>query len=321
MNGGHSSGNIWWRFSAAVFRWLLRLYPRQFRDAYSSQMMQDFRDLWEETALRSGVIGVWRLCWDTLGDLVATAIAERLGKDQAVGRSIIMRVSAVVVWATAVYAALSVQSINLPLPIEVWRFLSWGELTFNVVFLAGLVGLQLKYRQRTSWYIWLIGSGTALTFFCWRPLPMLLTQWVYLKSGIEGLESISYIAWQTRHVFFAIYLVYSVGMLAWGVGALAKDVLPPWTAVLLMLFGLDSLLRWPVIPNEGPLFVQFARGFNVWAQPIVAFGTPYIFVRCLLLAGLGYALWVDNRPERASAEQNGVGSTPQRFAEGVGPAV
>lgn len=190
MNGGHSSSSIWWRCSAAIFRWLLRLYPRRFREDYSSQMVQDFRDLWEEAALRGGVIGVCQLCWGTLGDLVATAIAERLRKDQTVGRSIIMRVGAVVVWATAVLEALSVQSINLPFPVEVERFFTfnWIVQGFNVVFLAGLVGLQLNYRQRTPWYIWLIGSGTALAFFCWRLLPWLLDQGVILIWGYGGLR-------------------------------------------------------------------------------------------------------------------------------------
>jgi hypothetical protein len=319
MNGGHSSGNIWWRFSATVFRWLLQLYPRQFRDAYCSQMLQDFRDLWEETALRSGVIGVCRLCWDTLGDLVATAIAERLGKDQAVGRSIVVWIGAALIWATAVLEVLSVQVVNLPYPDVVASFLTlnWTHLGFEAVFLVGLVALQLKYRQRTPWYIRLIGSCTAFAFFCWRLLPMLLTQWVYLKSGYKGIESIyySYSFEQMRSIFFAIYIVYTAGMLVWGVSTLLKGVLPRWIAILFMLFGVDSLLRWPVIQHEGPFIFP---GFNVLPVPIVAFGTPYIFVRCVLLAGLGYALWI---PRRAPAEQSGASPAPQRFAEGVDPAV
>lgn len=322
MNGGHSSSSIWWRCSAAIFRWLLRLYPRRFREDYSSQMVQDFRDLWEEAALRGGVIGVCQLCWGTLGDLVATAIAERLRKDQTVGRSIIMRVGAVVVWATAVLEALSVQSINLPFPVEVERFFTfnWIVQGFNVVFLAGLVGLQLNYRQRTPWYIWLIGSGTALAFFCWRLLPWLLDQGVILIWGYGGLARISVIGVQTYSAFFAIYLLYSVSMIVWGLSTLVKRVLPPWTDVLLILLGLDSLLQralTPVVISYPPL----PDGFDIMIVPTLLYGTLYGLVRYVLLAGLGYALWADNRPEKAPSVPNEARLALQQFVEGMDSAV
>lgn len=306
MNERHASSNFWWRCTAAIFRWLLGLYPRQFRETYSSQMVQDFRDLWEEAALRSGAIGVCRLCWDTFGDLVTTAIAERLGKDQAVGRSIVVRGSAVVIWVTAVYAALDVQTANLsdlPLPIEVRLFLAWGELAFNVAFLVGLVALQLKYRKRTPWYIWLIGSGTVLAFFCWRLLPRLLDQGVILILGDEGLFHITSIGMQTYPIFFAIYLLYSVSLIVWGLSTLVKGVLLPWTAVLLILLGLESLLLRTFFPivSYGPI----PYGFDIPIVPTLVYGTPYGLIRCVLLAGLRYAVWVNNRPGRAPSEQNG----------------
>ncbi|MGZ3716617.1 MAG: hypothetical protein ACXVA4_14450, partial [Ktedonobacterales bacterium] len=246
------------------------------------------------------------------------AIAERLGKDQAVGRSIVVRVGAVVVWATLVYAALDVQTANLPdlpLPIEVRFFLARGELSFNVVFLASLVALQLKYGQRTPWYIWLLGSGTALAFFCWRLLPWLLDQGVILIRGEDDFFRITSIGAQTYPVFFAIYLLYSVSMIVWGLSTLVKRVLPPWTAVLLILLGLDSLLlrAFPIV-SYGPM----PYGFDIPIVPTFPYGTLYALVRCVLLAGLGYALWI---PRRAPAEQNGASPAPQHFAEGVDPAV
>lgn len=320
MNGGHSSGNIWWRYSAAIFRWLLRLYPRQFRDAYGSQMVEDFRDLWEEAALNSGVIGVCQLCWGTLGDLVATAIAERLRKDQAVERGIMTRVSAVVVWATAVFAALSVLGFTLLSPFNVYdsnRWVYFVYWTFSMVFLVGLCGLHLNYRLRAPWYIWLIGGATTIAFFCWQCSGLLLSILEHLLPG--GFPS----AEQAYPIFFAIYVVYSIGMLVWGFSALIKAVLPRWTAVLLVLFGVDSLLMWAFVwsamPADFPNDIRFGA---LGLFPSIIYRTePYALVRCVLLLGLGYALWVNNRPKRETSEQNGASPTPQRFAEGVDPAM
>ncbi len=325
MNAQPPSSSIWWRCAVTVFRWLLRLYPRRFREAYGAQMLQDFRDLWEEAALQRGALGVCHVCWETLGDLVVTAIAEQLRKEPAMERRIVVRIGAALIWAAAVLEALSVQVVNLPFPDAVARFLTlnWTRLGFEAVILVGLVGLQLKYRQRMPWYIWVIGGGTALAYFCWRLLPMLLTQVVYLVSGIQGLYSIyyTYNVQQMRSVFFAIYLVYTVGMLVWGVSTLLKGVLPRWTAVLLILFGVDSLLRWPVIPSGGPFIGEILRGLNVWADPSFASVMPYILIRCLLLAGLGCALWVHTRLGSAPSEPNAAGPAPPSLPEGVDPAV
>lgn len=148
MNSQPSSSSIWWRYSATIFRWLLALYPRQFRAAYSAQMLQDFHDLWEDAALRGGALGVVHLCWNTLGDLVGTAIAERLRQEPAMKHERIMRIGAALIWATAVFAVLSMLRFTLPFPDEVDVMFNWADLTFNVVLLAGLVALLLKYRQR-----------------------------------------------------------------------------------------------------------------------------------------------------------------------------
>jgi hypothetical protein len=158
-----------------------------------------------------------------------------------------------------------------------------------VVFLARLVRLQLKYRQRMPRYIWLIGSATALAFFCWRLSPMLLTQSVYLKSGYKGLERTyySYNFEQMRSMLFVIYLVYTVGTLVWGAGMLLKGVLPRWIALLLMLFGVDSLLRWPVIHHEGH---SFSRVLLFCLCPLLPSGRlifSYV-VCCGLVWGMSY---------------------------------
>lgn len=65
------------RVSECIYRTLLVLYPKQFRDAYGAQMAQVFRDAYREAVERSGVAGLVALWMRTLLDLLFTAFAER----------------------------------------------------------------------------------------------------------------------------------------------------------------------------------------------------------------------------------------------------
>ncbi len=324
MSGQPPSSSIWWRWAASIFRWLLRLYPRRFREAYGSQMLQDFRDLWEEAARQRGAVGVCRVCWETLGDLVVTALAEQLRKELAMERRIVVRIGVALIWTTAVFEALRILSDNLPLPDRITGLRYWTYLLFNVMMLVGLVGLVVKYRQRMPRYIWLIGSVTTLAFFCWQLLPMLWNLGVYLVLGNIALDRMSINVWLHFAVFFPIYLVYTVGMLVWGISTLLKGILPRWVAGLLLLFGVDSLLQAPPHPDHISTIIGIGSGgirSIVWGDLGLTYGTPYILVRCLLLAGLGYALWVHTRPGSVPSEPNAAGPAQQGFAEGVDPAV
>jgi hypothetical protein len=65
------------RVSERVYRALLAAYPKEFRDAYGSQMEQTFRDLCRDE-LRRGGMGVLVRLWARTGlDLATTAVAER----------------------------------------------------------------------------------------------------------------------------------------------------------------------------------------------------------------------------------------------------
>jgi len=69
----------WWlRVSECVFRILLAAYPKEFRDAYGSQMEQVFRDLCREERRWGGMIGLVRLWARVLLDLSSTAAAQRI---------------------------------------------------------------------------------------------------------------------------------------------------------------------------------------------------------------------------------------------------
>ena len=64
------------RVSERVYRSLLTIYPRAFRDAYGPQMEQAFRDSYREE--RGGKGRIFILWMRTLSDLAATALAERI---------------------------------------------------------------------------------------------------------------------------------------------------------------------------------------------------------------------------------------------------
>lgn len=64
--------------SVALFRALLLLYPARFRRAYGEPMRQVFRASLLDAAQRGGAAGIAQLWLRTLGDLLLTALAERL---------------------------------------------------------------------------------------------------------------------------------------------------------------------------------------------------------------------------------------------------
>jgi hypothetical protein len=45
-------------FSECVYKALLMVYPKEFRDEYGPQMVRDFRDLCREELERGGVLGL-----------------------------------------------------------------------------------------------------------------------------------------------------------------------------------------------------------------------------------------------------------------------
>lgn len=69
----------WWLcVSERVYRVLLAAYPKEFRDAYGSQMVQTFRDLCREERRRGGMLGLVRLWVRVALDLTSTAAAQRI---------------------------------------------------------------------------------------------------------------------------------------------------------------------------------------------------------------------------------------------------
>ena len=76
--------------SDRVYRALLVVYPKEFRDTYGLQMVQIFRDLCRSEIGRAGMVGIAALWVRTEFDLLSSAFAERSG--------LVMRSSKMVWW-------------------------------------------------------------------------------------------------------------------------------------------------------------------------------------------------------------------------------
>jgi hypothetical protein len=59
--------------SEKIYDWLLRLYPRAFREEYGAAARQLFHDRWNA---EHGFLARWLLWWDVLGDLAVSIPRE-----------------------------------------------------------------------------------------------------------------------------------------------------------------------------------------------------------------------------------------------------
>lgn len=86
----------WEVVSASIFAALLLLYPPRFRRIYGAQMTLAFRASLREAARQGGMRAVARMWRLTLGDIVVTALAERLEKDVSISHSTLYRATGMI---------------------------------------------------------------------------------------------------------------------------------------------------------------------------------------------------------------------------------
>lgn len=150
-------------WSRAMYRALLTLYPAPFRRAFGRQMEQVFAAQQQDAFRRGGVVALARLWWRTLGDLFATAFAERLEQPMSpttryriAGRVSLIGIG---VWLLggagfALYSAINpVYSPN----IAVASSIAW------VFFIVGMIGLYERLAERNSKLVWIPGAIAIAT--------------------------------------------------------------------------------------------------------------------------------------------------------------
>src|SRR5439155_12846986 len=118
------------RVGERVYRGLLRLYPPEFRDRFSEEMVQLFHDKLRDvrTGSASGGTGAWlRL----LGDVVVTAPSEQLRRNRTVAHSLSSAppISARALGAAGIAAGAAILVafvVDLPQAVFPWRIVLWN---------------------------------------------------------------------------------------------------------------------------------------------------------------------------------------------------
>ena len=141
------------RVGERVYRGLLRLYPPEFRDRFSGEMVHLFHDKLRDarTGSASGGTGAWlRL----LGDVVVTAPSEHLRRNRTVAHSLSSAppISARALGAAGIAAGAAILVafvVDLPQAVFPWRIVLWN---------LGSIGLILAVHRRQAG----IAPGLAL---------------------------------------------------------------------------------------------------------------------------------------------------------------
>jgi len=143
-------------FSVTLYRILLALYPKDFRDEYGPHMVQVFQDMSLRAYRKDGSDGVFRLWAITLFDLLKSVVEEHLQKETNMNKSTFIRMSG---WALALagIAFIMVFSMwyleeNNPLLHIVNT--SYGTISYvsglyvgPFLLAVGLLGLRSRYSE------------------------------------------------------------------------------------------------------------------------------------------------------------------------------
>ena len=157
--------------SVIVYRALLLLYPARFRRAYGEQMRQVFQASCRRARQEGGPAGVARLWQRTLGDLLLTALAERIERlelamtqaPSALYRATgLVSLVGIVAWiigpillgvglalSGSMQSSVSVMLLLLPVG---WLFL-----------VIGFIGLYAWLAKQCGWAVWIPGALAIAT--------------------------------------------------------------------------------------------------------------------------------------------------------------
>jgi hypothetical protein len=252
-------------FSDNLYRRFLRAYPAEYRQGFSEDMAQVFRDLCREIYEREGLAGFLELWLTTLFDLLKTAIEERSKEVIQMTKEKFVRLSG---WALMLGGATFMlgfalgsgeTSFNDPLGGRD-AFYEYSKLVLLPLAMAslavGLLGIRSRYGTQVGRFgsiSLLVGAiGGAIGFVGAIGLGLILRGDGWWTSWISGM------------------LLVLVGLLLFGIAAVRKKPLPRWNALPLITGSLFLLI--PIMETitgsddlSGPIlatiFLLVAAGF------------------------------------------------------------
>lgn len=231
--------------SVLIYRRLLVAYPPAFRHEYGAQMVQVFRDCCRETSYRGGVVELGRFWLLACGDLIVSALAERRQEEWHMTRTHWIRLGSL---AAIVGGAVATLFVGLDLIIAIAQLLdekslvgltlfpvhivSWASPTLILFYILALLGLQARGADRMGAVGW-IAITTAILGMLLTELGNGLTS-VVMYSQANGCRTpLDCNFYDPNHYMKMGYLVgllgsmvFMVGMIAYGIAALRRRILP-----------------------------------------------------------------------------------------------
>lgn len=191
--------------SERVYRFLLVLYPAEFRHEYADPLVQAFRDSCREAHRDSGTLGVIRMWLPIIGDLVSNASAERIlevlrmSSSDLTGKNLALSVIVGTIWGLlnhflddllgavpVVGASLTSSDYFVPLVIALWFILSFA-LIWRIVGLRGspwTTGI-------TCAVLWMSASVSFHFYDLYRLFPRLSDGTVSLGWGRAAVTALA----------------------------------------------------------------------------------------------------------------------------------
>jgi len=262
------------RFSSQVFRSLLVLYPRGYRDEYQGDMAQAFLDYCREVEHKSGVVGLIGVWIPTLVDVLVMAVKEHINNREVMEmtdeklykRTGFLLLITGLLWVFGAAGAFETLYIDNFGGSDMWYELaSYGLWGAFITSLIALVHLYLYVHRSTSTLgkrgLQIAVAGNALSLIGWVVMlfvPVALEE--VLWAGSFGLIVLSWVG----------VTVFGVAHFKHPLNASFK-ALPFVAGVIPMLMMVLSIWL-----SEGAYFPEASR----WIQ----FGS-YVVV------GLAWAFW------------------------------
>jgi hypothetical protein len=255
-------------FAERVYKALLGLYPKNFRERYGLEMLQTFRDSHRQARLEGKAFAFWL---GTLTDAISSAIREHAREGGIEPMMLIVRIGAVgfvlsglgEVWQGVQW---------LPFLMESGRPNAILEEVKSALFCTGLIGFAISKQQRPNTLEWV---GYILICSYWLFVPFI------------GLSSAS-------DIIQRYAAMISLGALGFGRAiipnqrlSLASAPLESRALLVLVVWNMITpLLAGLIVPAFGNSFntSNFPLGLRVY---LMVFPIPTALASVIL----GYALW------------------------------